>query len=350
MATSLPTKVRHRLEGLLPFIVTGLLFGLLYNTLFYPRTPVEYLEAASIGVILGTAAGLAELTVLKQWLQRRSFAQAVLARTLGYSLLVAISLSLVLSIEPATLGECQYLECVGEYIAGPLFLRDLVFSTLFVGFAAISGQAILLIGTRNFTRLISGRYQKPREIRATFMFVDIRGSTGLAEKLGHELYSGFLRDFFEDVSGAVHAAKGEVYQYVGDEVVVVWPTPTGSGRWLACFNAMREVVAAEGREYRDKYGVVPEFKAGVHAGEVIVTEVGTLRKEYVYHGDVLNTAARIQAKCNEAGYDLLVSNAVLASLEPDLRTQFVPIGEMELRGRSEPVEVLGLLSSRVEAG
>ena len=349
MATSLTDRAKHFFEGILPFVSTGLLFGLLYNTVFYPRTLVEYLEAGTIGVILGAAAGLAEHTFLKGWLQRRSLMQAFVTRTLGYSLVVTVALSLVLSIEPATMGDCPYLECVGDYVTGPLFLRDLAFSTIFVGFSAFSAHVVLLIGTRNFARLMWGKYRQPREIQAAFMFVDIRGSTRLAEELGHELYSRFLRDFFDGVAGAVHGAKGEVYQYVGDEVVVVWPAAAASGRWLDCFNVMRQTIEANSGEYRRKYGVVPEFKAGVHAGDVIVTEVGTLRRAHVYHGDVLNTAARIQEKCNEAGYDLLGSRTAIEALGPEAATQFVRIGEVSLRGKSEQVDVFGLKSARVES-
>jgi len=49
--------------------------------------------------------------------------------------------------------------------------------------------------------------------------------------------------------------------------------------------------------YRNKYGMVPKFKAGANSGYVTVAEVGELKKELAYHGEVLNTAARIQGKC-----------------------------------------------------
>ena len=77
--------------GIGPFVIAGLLFGLLYNTLFYPRTLVEYVEAGTIGLILGAAVGLVEeLTRLPAWLQRRSIAAAIAVRTLLYSTAVAV--------------------------------------------------------------------------------------------------------------------------------------------------------------------------------------------------------------------------------------------------------------------
>jgi adenylate cyclase len=253
-----------------------------------------------------------------------------------------VALALVLSIEPATLGECSYGRCVGEYVAGPLFFRDLAFSTAFVIFAAFTAHMVLLVGTRNFTRLLLGRYRRPRELYAVFMFVDVRGSTPLAEQLGHEQYSAFLRDFFNDVSAAIHQAKGEVYQYVGDEVVLVWPGARRARHWLACFQSMRDALLAVTPAYEAKYGAAPAFKAGVHAGQVIATEVGTLQRAHVYHGDVLNAASRIQAKCNETGFDLLVSEeAVLGMACGDLG-RFEKVGALPLRGKAEQLVIYGL--------
>ena len=52
--------------------------------------------------------------------------------------------------------------------------------------------------------------------------------------------------------------------------------------------------------YLASYGNVPKFKGGAHVGSVVVTEVGKLKKELVYHGDVVNTTSRIIGKCNAA--------------------------------------------------
>lgn len=342
----MPRGARASVEGLVPFVVTGLLFGLLYNSLFYPRTPVEYLEAGSIGVLLGGLVGVAEQVLPAKWLHRRSLLGTIVVRTLAYSIAGAACLALVLSIEPATLGECSYPGCVVTYVRGPLFLRDLAFTTGFVFVAAFAAHVVLLIGTRNFGRLLVGRYVNPREVHATFMFVDLRSSTGLAERLGHGQYSALLRDFFTDVSEPIHRAKGEVYQYIGDEVVVVWPTRRTSARWLRCFVDMVAAVEAERAAYQTRYGEVPEFKAGVHAGDVVVSEVGTLRRAHAYHGDVLNTAARVQAKCKETGFDLLVTDAALEALDTDRRGDFTAVGTLPIRGRSAPVTMFGFTETR----
>ncbi|HEU5208936.1 MAG TPA: adenylate/guanylate cyclase domain-containing protein [Longimicrobiales bacterium] len=343
-------RLRFAAEGILPFAAAGIMFGILYNTLFYPRTLVEYLEAGTIGLLLGTAIGLAEhQTSLRRWFQRHSFARAILIRTLAYSFGVALTLSLVLSVEPATLGECEYAACVAAYLGSPPFARDLVFSTAFAFSASFLAQLVLLVGPRNVARLLTGRYHRPQTVYAEFMFVDLRGSTTAAEVLGDERFSALLRDFFVDISAPIHESRGEVCQYIGDAALIVWQGRRAAGRWLDCFDRMRAVVIAGNRRYVELYGLAPGFKAGVHAGRVVITEVGTLQRAHVYHGDVLNTAARIQSRCNELGFALLASNQAVASLDPAQRARFQAVSPVSLRGKSEAVALLGLVPERGDA-
>ena len=342
----MPRRLHVIVAGLVPFVIAGLLLGLLYNTLFYPRTLVEYLEAGTIGILLGIAVGFIEQApAIARWFDSKPFVHALLLRTLVYSILVSSCLSLVLAIEPATHGECAYPACITSYVAGPLFVRDMVFSTVFVFIVTLVAQVVFLIGPRNFGRLVIGRYQRPRELTAEVMFVDLRGSTGIAERLGHERYSALLRDFFLDTSRAVHEARGEIYQYVGDEVVIVCPADKVAGRWVDCFLGMRSSIEGRREEYMHRHGIVPEFKAGVHSGSVVVTEVGVLQRALVYHGDVLNTAARIQARCNESGADLLASQEAIARLSSHDRSRFAHIGQAVLQGRAGPVDLFALSAS-----
>src|ERR1700741_2675761 len=60
-----------------------------------------------------------------------------------------------------------------------------------------------------------------------FMFVDLLSSTTIAESLGHEKYHNLLHDFYSDITNLIIYIKGEIYQYVGDEVIISWQLPTG---------------------------------------------------------------------------------------------------------------------------
>ena len=177
-----------------------------------------------------------------------------------------------------------------------------------------------------------------------FLFVDLTGSTTIAEQLGDLTYSSFLQDFFFDVNMAVLPWKGEIYQYVGDEVTVSWPMKSGTdqARCVECFFAMLDRVEERRDEYMKRYGVCPRFRGGVHGGPVVVTWVGEIKKEIVYHGDVLNTAVRIQGESKSGRFALLASGELLGQLTLPKGLIATPVGEVALRGKGKPLPLFGL--------
>jgi adenylate cyclase len=197
-------------------------------------------------------------------------------------------------------------------------------------------QLLQGMSRQRLRELLNGRYQQPEAENRLFLFVDLKDSTHLAETLGNDQYSRLVRDFFRDVSPAIAAARGEVYQYVGDEVVVTWLSATGLtfANCLHCFFAMQRAIAERHEAYQRAYGVVPLFKAGAHGGQVTTVLVGTQHRELVYHGDVLNTTARIQAQCNALGSRFLISAELRRQLGDQPEFQFTPLGEQTLRGKA----------------
>ncbi|MFD2719661.1 adenylate/guanylate cyclase domain-containing protein [Hymenobacter monticola] len=206
------------------------------------------------------------------------------------------------------------------------------------------------MGLRSLSRVVLGQYNQPEEEKRIFLFADIKDSTVLAEQLGNTRYSALIRDFFGDVGLPIAATQGEVYQYVGDEVVVTWKWPAGlqQGNCLRCFFDMQAAIDRRRPYYLRTYGVVPAFKAGVHGGLVVATQVGDIKTELVFHGDVLNTTARIQAQCNALGSIFLVSSAILEALPPGLPYQLRPLGAFTLRGKQQAVEIVDVQQPSLE--
>jgi adenylate cyclase len=136
--------------------------------------------------------------------------------------------------------------------------------------------------------------------------------------------------------------KGAIYQYAGDEVIVTWPIRNSNLNCIRSFFKMQEIIEGKRDKYQAKYGVVPEFKAGIHAGKVVVTAIGKQKREIVYHGDVLNTASRIEKKCNELGQKLLISEDMLNYLL--LGHDFIAEekGEIELKGKTNKLRLYGV--------
>lgn len=174
-----------------------------------------------------------------------------------------------------------------------------------------------------------------------FMFLDMKSSTTHAEKLGAGRYSMLVQDCFFDMTKAARLSKAEIYQYVGDEAVITWKTSEFNMiNSVQHFFNFRKNLRSRSWHYRHQYGIVPEFKAGIHHGRVIRTQVGVIRKSIAFHGDAVNTASRIQGKCNDLGCDLLVSGAVKEGLHEHFITRSE--GTYQLRGKDCKVSLFSV--------
>lgn len=203
-------------------------------------------------------------------------------------------------------------------------------------------QVSLMLGGQNLGKLVMGKFYTPREEARVFMFLDLQSSTQLAEKLGHIAYSQFLQDCFNDL-GVTVENEAEIYQYVGDEVILTWPMAVGmrNQNCLRAFFNFKNRLAIRTDYYQEKYGCLPFFKAGVNAGMVTVTEVGKYKKEIAYHGDAINTAARIQGQCNDFRQELLVSGGVKDQLGQGILI-FEAMGSILLKGKHEAIPIFAV--------
>lgn len=192
--------------------------------------------------------------------------------------------------------------------------------------------------------LLLGRYRDPQEEERIFMFMDLKSSTNTAEALGHLQYSAFIRDCFSDINDVLYPFRAQVYQYVGDEIVVTWPESEGIKNHccLEFYFACRKQFQARAEYYRTTYGFLPEFKAGMHAGTVTVVEIGDVKRDIAYHGDTLNTASRIQHVCNDYNKTFLVSKSLLETVGEHPNMVLHEIGTIVLKGKSAAIELVSV--------
>jgi len=169
----------------------------------------------------------------------------------------------------------------------------------------------------------------------------LKSTTLLAETLGHLKYSLLIQDCFYDLNEIAAKHEAQIYQYIGDEAVLSWPYEKGVAHssCIDLFFAFQQKVQSKASYYHKKYNILPEFKAGLHGGALMVTEVGVVKKELAYHGDVINTAARIQAQCNANNVPILISERLLADL--DLGKKYISrfIGKVLLKGKGARVNI-----------
>jgi len=293
------------------------------------------LRGLSVGVPIGVGFGVGEELIFPRWSRTMSFARLSIVRIGSYTLLMIAALTTVNAIDRSIVLELGPFDSIASYATEGGLWRDLIFavvaSFLVTGFL----QVRKLHNPGEIRRLLTGRYHYPVEETRIFLFADIVGSTGIAERLGHLSYSSFLRDCFSDISEAILAWKGEVYQHAGDSVLVTWRMHKGirSAACVRCFFDMVQLLERRHDDYQREYGTVPRLRAGIHGGDVVTTWVGEARKDLAFHGDTMNTAARVESACKELDAPCLVSEFVQGAIELPRYLQARSVGEVALRGR-----------------
>jgi len=201
-----------------------------------------------------------------------------------------------------------------------------------------------MVGANVLRYFVAGRYHQPTAEERIFLFLDLEQSTTLAERLGSARYFELLRRFVDDLTDPIVASRGEIYQYAGDEVVVTWPLAEGvrAANCVRCFFWSQDAIARAGARYTRDFGVVPRFRAGLHGGTVTAGELGDLRRQIVFVGDILNTAARLEEYAKRTGLELVVSGSLLERLELPPGIEARRCGELELRGKEARVAAYSL--------
>jgi adenylate cyclase len=322
----------------------------------YPYSVGESLKRSMpIGLVLGIITAVIELAVLPSIVRRMKFLTALFVRLAGYILITIPVVYYGLVIEEMYLRKLSYsalLNDPGFTLIGPRLVQLVTFASTI---SALSVSFIRLVGKKFgqgvLLQYVMGKYHTPREEERIFMFMDLRSSTRIAEKLDHKQYHNFLNDVFHDISEPILEYRGEIYQYVGDEVVITWPIETGieQERCIRCFFAINALLERRNRFYLQRYGVEAKMKAGIHCGDVTTGEIGDLKTEIVYHGDAVNTTSRIQEMCNELRTSLLVSGDLLQRCSLSDKFVLEGGGTLKLRGKEKVIEVYSLIRKSSEA-
>jgi adenylate cyclase len=193
-----------------------------------------------------------------------------------------------------------------------------------------------------FMDIMLGKYLEPKIEKRIVMFLDLKDSTPIAEKLGHQQYFKFIREFIYHISNALIEHGGSIYQYVGDEVVVSWMfTTQNTRRCMASLIEARKNLQKNSEGFRRVYGTIPEFRVGIHLGDVTVGEIGVVKKDIAMSGDTMNTTARIRSACSELNQKFIVSKDFKENIDlKDWQTE--SLGVVELKGKGNGVELFSL--------
>ena len=291
-------------------------FGHAYEEFYYPSDEFVFIRFTVIGLVVGTVVAVMDVFFLSKIIRHLNFLLILFTGTAFYVILsLAVLLLFVIWEEYMLLrnaGVFSLESRLRTFFSGEFFVLILY---LTVASMVINSFRLVIqrVGEKNFWNAVLGRYHIPHEEARVFMFLDLYGSTALAERIGHERFHNLLQDVFNDIADLISIYCGEVYQYVGDSVVVTWSIQDGTRQMncICCFFEILKRIEKHARVYEKRYRHVPQFKAGLHAGKVTAGEVGQERREIVFHGDTVNTASRIQGECVKLGEKILLSEELL---------------------------------------
>lgn len=321
--------------------------------LHYDSLPPDYqfwpylFITIGITILAGFIGGALIIYFLEDWFRNRPYGQALLMvlvlHTLLFLFVMTISYTITYSMNLGVpIYDSIVWETFGKDLMGVNYWKNYTV-WLLVAVGTIAGLFINdKYGPGLLKEFLLGRYFQPKREERIFMFLDLRASTTIAEKLGEEKYFHFIKELFKEVTMPIIFSRGEIYKYVGDEIIVSWKLESGAkdATCINCFFEIQRILMQKSPEYKQKFGITPEFKAGLHYGYVMAGEVGVVKRDIEFSGDVLNTASRIQSQCNQFGVDLLFSEALLEKLS-NFREYFTakPVGEMLLRGKNQAVNL-----------
>ena len=315
----------------------------------YMTSPAVHIELLFSGVLFGAMLGVINRATERPWFRNRGVGQLVFLRTGLYLIaFAAVGVIIVLVLSTFAYSSDELWEAYGQMTFRSLASFGL-WLILTVGLISLALEVERVLGRGNLLRLFLGRYRRPREEERVFLFMDLRGSTPIAEELGHRRYSELLQECFRDLTSVVLRHDAAVYQYVGDEVVMTWSCSNPAlerSSAVEAFFAYQRVLQRKSDMYEARFGMVPEFRGGIDVGPVTVIEVGDVKREIVYHGDVLNTASRLLDTCKDRNESLVVSRSVGDAVTPELGFETGWEGAVPLRGKREPVEACSLFSTR----
>ncbi|PCI34822.1 MAG: adenylate cyclase [Flavobacteriaceae bacterium] len=318
----------------------------------------EYLDYTDINVsYLYTFASIVTISLFagvffgsiqyyqEKYLTRKTSFRSLLITSLTLHVFTMVFIYLTLYIILRIIGLDKNIQFI-DFLTSPLTITNLIYSILVNSSIVILIQVNRLLGKGYLGKLITGKFYEPKEELRAFMFLDLKGSTTIAESLGHIKYSRFIQDCFSDLL-VVEKHKAEVYQYVGDEVVLTWKIKKNDTivHCLKAYFSYANCLETKSDYYKSNYNIVPFFKAGMHIGLITAVEVGELKREIAYHGDTINIASRIQEQCKIYNQKFLISDSVVAYIQKSDLFSFTKMGEETLRGKKKPVTIYSVAKS-----
>jgi adenylate cyclase len=341
MESSVLLKEKLKSSGII--ILVGFCFGLIYWIFGDEWSDMTALiNGISIGLIGGIILSFFEYFVFKIDSRRWSFLSLIILKTILYFLLFTFLILCIVCFTRSVennkgFWEYFYSESFQSFIFREDFHIILIYCLIILIIINFTRQINRKIGYGILLNFIFGKYHEPKEEERIFAFVDLKQSTQIAERLGALKFHKLLHEFFHDISMSILLTNGEIYRYVGDEIVVTWKINRGlrNGNCVRSFFLIKDQIKKNSLKYKNMFGFVPNFHAAYHVGKVIRGEIGDIKSQFVFHGETMFVGAKMEKECSRIGYELLISASLMNQLSLPEKYKFVRAGILQNNGEIE---------------
>lgn len=329
-------------------VLIGTLLGVIYVMFsdgfgsIYP-----FIAGAGSGLVIGLLFSFLELVTFTGEFRKLKFGTILATRTLTYLVVVILVILIITSASRSlplgttlweVLGSPDYRHYItqGDFpIAISYAALLILLINLFLLVNRKMGQGVLL-------NYVAGTYYYPRKSEKIFMFLNLENSKELADKNEGLALLSFLNEFYYDITEPLLVHHGNIYQYVDDQAVITWSMKKGTNQ-ANCLRAAfgcKERIKHLHEKYLNKYGIAPKLSVGLHCGWVIRGEVGEVKTDIAYHGDTMNTAARIAYTASQMGEGVVISAHLYYRLQVPSIYKAEPFAKVKLKGKKQEMELM----------
>lgn len=328
-------RLERKLRVFLTIVAAGGIAGLAFSAT-HGLPPVPGIVT---GLLISSILGGFEILIadgpIRAWLNDRAFTASLLIKSAFYA-------AVILTVQ--WFPVVDWLLGRHPMLAADTFWSSLLYSVVVSIIVNLALAITNLVGGRALLNFFTGRYHAPVEEERFVLFVDIAGSTGLAEQFGSLGIHRFLDRTFRVLSLPVVDHRGEVLAYVGDEMIVTWTSKDGAkdARPLRCFIAMRDELMRKAASFEREFGAAPRIRGSLHFGPVIIGEIGDVKRAIVFNGDVMNTTSRLEALSRDIPGGFVASRAAVMQFKSELPVSMCDLGRLPIRGRADGIDAMGI--------
>ena len=312
-----------------------------------------FIVGAIVGLLMGAFISLFELWVFTSGIKKLRFSVLLTLRTLLYLVLVTFIIFNTTVVVRMIRFNLSYNEVLASsdpeqgivyYLTQGDFYTAVIFTLAFAFFINFTRMMSRKIGQGMLLSFISGTYYAPVSQSRIIMFLHIDNSNKISEKLGPYKFHQFLKNFFYDITPPIVQHQGIIYEYIEDLIVISWSMEKGTrdANCIRVFFNIIETLKTLNEKYFEEYGFIPKINAGLHCGSVVRAEIGDIKTQIVFHGDVMNTCARVLDETKNYEGNLLITKDVFETLDLPLLYQAQSIGLLKLRGKQTQTELFAI--------